>query len=197
MGLWFWRLEERVGQFSHPHRNGRGDAAFWVHHGVEKRFQISLRVPSDMDDLVSGRRVVLAGIHCSKSERKLSSVQNFHPKISLKISLSSSQTSPTNGKREKNRRVLVINVPSHPKVEHSTTLSPFSVLTIETSSQRQRFLTVSCLHICDSKQTDICIPLPNVMFVALAPTFPNGKKWGGEKSDAVQTKKTQLKTRTR
>lgn len=95
----------------------------------------------------------------------------------------------------KNRRVLVINVPSHPKVEHSTTLSPFSVLTIETSSQRQRFLTVSCLHICDFNQTEICIPLPNVMFVALAPTFPNGKKWG-KKSDAVQTNK-KLKTRTR
>lgn len=95
----------------------------------------------------------------------------------------------------KNRRVLVINVPSHPIVEHSTTLSPFSVLTIETSSQRQRFLTVSCLHICDFNQTDICIPLPNAMFVALAPTFPNGKKWGEKKSDAVQTKKKKTKNK--
>lgn len=87
------------------------------------------------------------------------------------------------------RRVLVINVPSHPKVEHSTTLSPFSVLTIETSSQRQRFLTVSCLHICDFNQTDICIPLPNVMFVVLAPTFPNGKKWGKKKIRRSPNKK--------
>lgn len=100
----------------------------------------------------------------------------------------------------KNRRVLVINVPGHPKVEHSTTLAPFSVLTIETSSQRQRFLTVSCLHICDFNQTEICIPLPNVMFVALAPTFPNGKKWGKKKNQTQskqKKKKKKLKTRTR
>lgn len=86
------------------------------------------------------------------------------------------------------QRVLVKSVPCHPKVEQSDTFFPFKVLTIETSSRRQRFLTVSCQHICDLK-TDIYIPPnTNVMFIAMAPTFPNGKK-SGKKSRRSQKKK--------
>lgn len=62
---------------------------------------------------------------------------------------------------EKYQRVLVKSVPGHPKVEQWTTLCPLSALTIESISQRQRFLTVSCLHICDfnKKNPEIYIPL--------------------------------------
>lgn len=67
MGLWFRRFEEGVWQLPHPHGYRRGqDRAFRVHHGVKKRLQVGLRVTPYMDDLVSGRRVVLARIHCPK-----------------------------------------------------------------------------------------------------------------------------------
>lgn len=65
MGLWFRRFEEGVWQLPHPHGYGRGDdSVFRVHHGVEKRLQVGLWVAPYMDDLVSGRRVMLARIHC-------------------------------------------------------------------------------------------------------------------------------------
>lgn len=96
----------------------------------------------------------------------------------------------------KYQRVLLKSVPSHPKVEQSTTLSPFGVLTIETSSQRQRFLTVSCLHICDCNKTDIYIPLPNVC--RPGPNFPKWKKKSGEKKirRSLKKKPNKLKAKT-
>ena len=68
MGLWFRRLEEGVWQLPQPHGYGGGhDGVFRVHHGVKKSLQVGLRVAPDMDDLVSGRRVVLARIHCPRT----------------------------------------------------------------------------------------------------------------------------------
>lgn len=68
VGLWLWRLEEWVWQLSHPHRHGRGgDGVLRVHHSIKKSLQIGLRVSPNMDDLVAGRRVVLARIHDSRS----------------------------------------------------------------------------------------------------------------------------------
>lgn len=74
MGLWFWGLEEGVWQLPHPHGHRRGDdGALGVHDGVEERLQVGLRVAPYVDDLVSGRRVVLAWIHCpDKTKQKLS-----------------------------------------------------------------------------------------------------------------------------
>lgn len=65
MGLWFWGLEEGVWKLSHPHGHRRGhDGVLGVHDGVEKRLQVGLRVAPYVDNLVSGRWVVLAWIHC-------------------------------------------------------------------------------------------------------------------------------------
>lgn len=75
MGLWFWGLEEGVWQLPHPHGHRRGDdGALGVHDGVEERLQVGFRVAPYMDDLVSGRRVVLAWIHCpdKTKQKKLS-----------------------------------------------------------------------------------------------------------------------------
>lgn len=72
MGLWFWGFEEGVWQLSHPHGYGGGDdGIFRVHHGVKKRLQVGLRVAPYMNDLVPGRRVMLAWIHCPETVRKL------------------------------------------------------------------------------------------------------------------------------
>lgn len=70
MGLWFRRFEEGVWQLPHPHGYGWGDdSVLRVHHGVEKRLQVGLGVAPYMDDLVSGRRVMLARIHCPKTSQ--------------------------------------------------------------------------------------------------------------------------------
>lgn len=93
MGLWFWRFEEGVWKLPHPHGYGRGDdSVFRVHHSVKKRLQVGLRVAPYMDDLVSGRRVMLAWIHCPKTVCKLLSVQKMSETHTQKISLSQSQT---------------------------------------------------------------------------------------------------------
>lgn len=86
MGLWFWRFEEGVGQLPHPHGyRGGDDRVFRVHHGVKQRLQVGLRVAPYVDDLVSGRRVVLAWIHCPKTLHKLLSVQKcLGPKLTKK-----------------------------------------------------------------------------------------------------------------
>lgn len=58
------RLEERVGEFPHPHGHRlRHDGVFRVHHGVKKRLQVRLGVAPDVHDLVARWRVVLARIH--------------------------------------------------------------------------------------------------------------------------------------
>lgn len=65
---WFeegvWKLPQ-----PHWHRWGHG-GAFGVHHGVKERLQISLRVSSDMDHLVSCGGVMLARVHHFKSRSK-------------------------------------------------------------------------------------------------------------------------------
>ncbi len=67
VGLWLWRLEEWIWQLSHPHRHGRGDdGVFRVHHSVKQSLQVGLGVSPNMDDLLAGRRVVLARIHDSR-----------------------------------------------------------------------------------------------------------------------------------
>lgn len=77
VGLWLGRFEEGVWQLSHPHRYGRGhDSVFRVHHGVKKRLQVGFRVAPYMDDLVAGRRVMLARIHCPKTVCELSVSEN-------------------------------------------------------------------------------------------------------------------------
>lgn len=65
MGLWFWGLEEGVWKLPHPHGHRRGDdGVLGVHDGVEKSLQVGFRVAPDVDNLVAGRWVVLAWIHC-------------------------------------------------------------------------------------------------------------------------------------
>lgn len=64
MGLGLWGVEEGVRQLPQPHGDTVGDIrAVRVHHDVKKRLQVRFRVSPNVDDLVSGRRVVLARIH--------------------------------------------------------------------------------------------------------------------------------------
>lgn len=69
MGLWFWGFEEGVWELPHPHGHRRGHhGVLGVHDGVEKRLQVGLGVAPYVDNLVSGRRVVLAWIHCPENK---------------------------------------------------------------------------------------------------------------------------------
>lgn len=92
MGLWFRRFEEGVWQISHPHGyRRRHDGAFRVHHGVKKRLQVGLRVTPNMDDLVPGRRVVLARIHYPKKFANLYVSENVAFRNSQKQVLANSK----------------------------------------------------------------------------------------------------------
>lgn len=56
VGLGLRRLEEGVGQLAKPHGHGLWHVGrLGVHDGVEKRFQVGLRVPADVHDLVARR----------------------------------------------------------------------------------------------------------------------------------------------
>lgn len=136
MGLWFRRFEEGVWQLPHPHGHGRGDdSVFRVHHGVEKRLQVGLWVAPYMDDLVSGRRVMLARIHCppkvcelyvsgkKKKSRSGKKKKNPHKKSLEPIPnfCFCSLFFFTQQENRKSRRQSVKLVPSHSRVEQPRT----------------------------------------------------------------------------
>ena len=167
MGLWFWRFEEGVGQLPHPHGHGLGyDGSFRVHHGAEQRLQVGLGVPADMDDLVSGRRVVLARIHCAKTLGELSLLcvkvrnwrvsggahknkvlgrfpKNFFPvRFFFSFSAQEEMWIPLDGSQQKWSEVIL------QVAQPRTVVLSRGVLAVEVCSHTQRFPGVSCWHSC-------------------------------------------------
>lgn len=71
VGLGLGGVEEGVRQLPPPHGHTVRDVrAGRVHHDVKKRLQVRFRVAPNMDDLVSGRRVVLARVHFASKLKK-------------------------------------------------------------------------------------------------------------------------------